>query len=350
MRLQFRPDTHDQVFDGTHFAFHEINILIQVAMIQLFNDVLIDDLAEFFRVEDESGIGIWVPFDGDEQFEVMSMPVGIGTFAKYLLIFLQAPVGVEQLMSRIKMFYSCQVNHSGTIKAGKVKKFEWCPVNCSMQILLVASTSLEIKPFMAQIRSRDFGTISRHELDILITGVGLMASTYAISRQVHLKRPDLVIQAGLAGSFDPLQYPIGSLVVVGKEWVADLGVKEKGKFRDLFGLGLIKPNQFPFKKGCLINPELKRLKEVGLPVVNGVSVNAITHSPSITREYITRYKPAVESMEGAALHYTCLMEGLPFIQLRAVSNKVGDRNKQKWDIPGAVDRLNKGLLYLIQSI
>ncbi|MBL7751708.1 MAG: futalosine hydrolase [Chitinophagaceae bacterium] len=219
-----------------------------------------------------------------------------------------------------------------------------------MQILLVASTSLEIKPFMAQIRSGDLGTLSRHELDILITGVGLMSSTYAISRQIHLKRPDLVIQAGLAGSFDTSQYPIGSLVVVGKEWVADLGVKEKGEFRDLFGLGLSRPNQFPYKKGCLINPDLKSLKEVGLPVVNGVSVNSITHSPAIAREYTTRYKPAVESMEGAALHYTCLMEGLPFIQLRAVSNKVGDRNKKNWDIPGAVDRLNKGLLYLIQSI
>lgn len=219
-----------------------------------------------------------------------------------------------------------------------------------MQILLVASTPLEIKPFLAQIRSKEFGALSRHELDILISGVGLMASTYAISRQVHLKRPDLVIQAGLAGSFDTLQYPIGSLVVVGKEWVADLGVKENGEFRDLFGLGLIKPNQFPFKRGCLTNPEIKGLRELGLPVVNGVTVNTITHSPAIAREYIDRYQPAVESMEGAALHYTCLMEDLPFIQLRAVSNKVGIRKKQKWDIPGAVDRLNKGLVYLIQSI
>lgn len=203
---------------------------------------------------------------------------------------------------------------------------------------------------MAQIRSGDIGALSGHELDILITGVGLMASTYAISRQIHLKRPDLVIQAGLAGSFDTLQYPIGSLVIVSKEWVADLGVKEGGEFRDLFDLGLVKPNQFPFKKGCLVNPGIKRLKEVGLPLVNGVTVNTITHSPSIAREYITRFQPAVESMEGAALHFTCLMEGLPFIQLRAVSNKVGERNKQKWDIPGAIDRLNKGLVYLIQSI
>jgi futalosine hydrolase len=52
-------------------------------------------------------------------------------------------------------------------------------------------------------------------------------------------------------------------------------------------------------------------------------------------------------MEGAAFHYVCLQEEIPFIQLRSVSNYVGERNKSKWQIKKAVENLNKELLNLI---
>jgi futalosine hydrolase len=35
-------------------------------------------------------------------------------------------------------------------------------------------------------------------------------------------------------------------------------------------------------------------------------------------------------MEGAALHYTCLMEKIPFMQLRSISNYIAERDKSKW--------------------
>ncbi len=60
--------------------------------------------------------------------------------------------------------------------------------------------------------------------------------------------------------------------------------------------------------------------------------------------------PVVESMEGAALHYTCLEEGIAFLQLRAVSNTVGERNKTKWDIRAAIDGLNDRLIRLLQDL
>ena len=40
-------------------------------------------------------------------------------------------------------------------------------------------------------------------------------------------------------------------------------------------------------------------------------------------------------MEGAALHYACIMEHIPFIQLRAVSNFVGERDKNKLENDGS---------------
>jgi futalosine hydrolase len=58
----------------------------------------------------------------------------------------------------------------------------------------------------------------------------------------------------------------------------------------------------------------------------------------------------IESMEGAALHYVCLQEAIPFIQLRSVSNFVGERDKTKWRMEEAVDHLNRELILLIHQL
>ena len=65
-------------------------------------------------------------------------------------------------------------------------------------------------------------------IDILITGIGLTATTYCLLKQLQLKRPDLVIQAGVAGCFDK-KIPLGTVVAVKKETIADQSVIELKK-------------------------------------------------------------------------------------------------------------------------
>jgi futalosine hydrolase len=60
--------------------------------------------------------------------------------------------------------------------------------------------------------------------------------------------------------------------------------------------------------------------------------------------------PVVESMEGAAFHYVCLMEKIPFLQLRGISNYVGERNKANWKIRESIDALNQQLIKMINQI
>jgi len=52
-------------------------------------------------------------------------------------------------------------------------------------------------------------------------------------------------------------------------------------------------------------------------------------------------------MEGAGLHYVCLQENIPFLQLRAVSNDVGQRDKSKWDLSTSIGALNKELTNIL---
>ena len=60
--------------------------------------------------------------------------------------------------------------------------------------------------------------------------------------------------------------------------------------------------------------------------------------------------PVVESMEGAALHYVCLMEKIPFLQIRSISNLIGERDKTRWKIKEAMKSLNETLITLIQKL
>jgi futalosine hydrolase len=55
-------------------------------------------------------------------------------------------------------------------------------------------------------------------------------------------------------------------------------------------------------------------------------------------------------MEGAAFFYVCLQEKVPFIQIRGISNYVGEQNKSKWDIDLAISSLNAVILEFLSEL
>ena len=212
-----------------------------------------------------------------------------------------------------------------------------------MNCLIVAATPIEITPFLGYFKSSNIKNI-----DILITGIGLTATTYSLMRQLRLKKPDLVIQAGVGGCFDT-SIPLGQVVVVKQEAIADQSVIELNQLKTLFDLKLVPQDQFPFKKGWLINNS-EVLKKTTLKKVKGISVNEITTSKQKIKFYTETFNPVVESMEGAALHYVCLMENIPFIQLRAVSNYIAERNKKNWNMKESILNLNKEIIKLLNNL
>jgi futalosine hydrolase len=211
---------------------------------------------------------------------------------------------------------------------------------CSMPILLCAATDFEIKPTIDFINSRIPGTI-----EVLITGLGLTAATYQLTKSVTTKKPTLVIQAGIAGYFDENLRP-GDVVGVRNECIGDLGVFEKGAFRSLFDMNFLAINSFPWTGKKLVNKS-SLLVETGLKITDAVSVSEITTSAERISYYKKEMGAQVESMEGAALHYVCLLENIPFLQMRSLSNFVGERDKSKWLIQEAIASLNSELQRII---
>jgi futalosine hydrolase len=212
-----------------------------------------------------------------------------------------------------------------------------------MDILLIAATAKEIEPFFEYYRN----TKRAQNIDILITGIGLTAATYHLLKQLNLKKPEFIIQAGVAGCFDE-KIPLGEVVAVQKEAIADQCVIEMNKLKTLFDLELLPHDQFPYTKGWLINNH-EILEKTSLKKVNAISVNEITTSPQRVKFYKDAFNPVTESMEGAALHYTCLMEKIPFIQLRSISNYITERNRKNWKLKESIINLNKELIDMIES-
>lgn len=176
------------------------------------------------------------------------------------------------------------------------------------------------------------------QLDVLIGGIGLTATTYALTRYVSLRRPDFILQAGLGGCFHT-NIPLGTVVAVKKETIADQSVIELNELKTLFDLKLVPANQHPFKKGWLVN-SYPLLQKIPFKRVAGISVNEITTQRKKVAFYEEHFQPVVESMEGAALHYIALMEGIAFLQLRSISNYIAERNKAKWDMRTSIETLN----------
>lgn len=208
-------------------------------------------------------------------------------------------------------------------------------------ILIAAATAKEIGPFIELTRAGTFTNI-----DILVTGIGLTASTYHLTQQLALKKYGLVIQAGVAGSFN-LNTGLGQVVAIKQDTIADQSVVELQKLRTLFDLELVPQDQHPYKKGWLINPHKEILKKTRLKTVKGISVNQISTSKQMIKFYKDVFDPVTESMEGAALHYVCLMENVPFLQIRSISNYIGERNKKKWNMMDSIVNLNDVLAKII---
>ena len=212
-----------------------------------------------------------------------------------------------------------------------------------MRILLLSATDLECRSSFDWLEAHPELPVTR-----LVSGVGQMAAAVALQKQVLQQRPDLIVQAGIAGASSPGD--IGQVFTIDSEILADLGADETTGFRDLFELSLADPRTAPFSQGKLINPWQKVMEIAGLARRPGLTVNQIATEKKLLETRKQKYPLFVESMEGAALHYVALQENIPVLQIRAISNETGERDKTRWKMKDSIAALNTTLQTLIQKL
>lgn len=226
-----------------------------------------------------------------------------------------------------------------------------------MNILLVSATYLEIEPLLThfkfikqsnqKLRHYEF---KNHDIDVLIPGVGMTFTAYWLGKTLTSKRYDVAINVGLAGTFDDI-VKIGEVVNVISDRISELGAEDGEKFLSLIDMDLLEDEDFELQNGEMINtiPIENKYAET-LKKVKGITVNT-THGDETSIEKVKNlFQPQVESMEGAAFLYACLLEGISCLQIRAISNKVERRNKDNWDIKLAVKNLTDKSLEILQTL
>lgn len=201
-----------------------------------------------------------------------------------------------------------------------------------MKILLVAATRAEIAGLAMHFDLPEQDFVSAKDFDLLITGVGMTATAYALGK--HLPgNYSLVLNLGIAGAFD-VSMPLGTLVNVVTDEFAELGAEDGDDFLSIddLGFGTAKYHASNNIQHTAIAPLLE---------VHGITVNQVHgHENSIAR-IVDRCHPAIESMEGAAVLYACQKESLPCLQIRSISNHVERRNRERWQIGPAINNLNE---------
>jgi len=217
-----------------------------------------------------------------------------------------------------------------------------------MHQLIVVSSQREIQPFIEKAGlSKEIPCYKaigiRDDLSLMVSGIGSPETIFHLTRQLESTSINRVIQVGIAGSYNP-EYALGSLVEVGEDCFADLGIDDNGRFLSVFDTGLADPEKEPFRKGKLINWQQGL---TGFPVVKGITVNTTSGSQERIEQWKKTYQPDIESMEGAAAIFVCQNFDVPVIQLRSISNMVEPRNRDSWDLDLAVENLNKWLLEFV---
>lgn len=218
-----------------------------------------------------------------------------------------------------------------------------------MRVIITAATVAEWMPSFLEMNKLYTSESQRLSIRFHQGGVGMLATTASLTRVVWEEKPDLLIQAGIAGSFDT-SLPLGKVVIVNEESLGDMGVEEDGKWKDIFDLKLEKSSYHPFERRKLPNPWLSKYNLLKLPEVSGITINQISTSKERIQQLIKKYNPVVETMEGAALHYVCREANIPFIQIRAISNYTGERNKENWKMKEAIAHLNQTLLKYVDKL
>lgn len=202
-----------------------------------------------------------------------------------------------------------------------------------MKILLLAPTLFELASLNAKHPS----------ITTRVCGVGGTALAMDVIPFLEKGEYDLGILVGLAGGL-PGATSLGQVVKIEHDIQGDLGVFEQGKYYSFEQIGLIEQKE----KKTLYNVCDNILPKIA--TLDALSTNILFDESDKNNLRHKYYETQIENMEGAAFQQICEEYELPYLQLRAVSNFIGERDKKNWKITEALKNLNKTLAPYLKTI
>lgn len=201
------------------------------------------------------------------------------------------------------------------------------------------------------------GELAGTSVVLAAAGIGKANMAAAIASISVTHRPAAVLLVGIGGAYpgtaarDALD--IGSVAVAVSEFDLDLGVGEGADWRGLETLGFPAVATDPPTYNLVpCHPAASRAvaDAVGCPLLPFATSDSVTADATAAARIAATTGAAVESMEGAAAAQVCLGLGLPFVEVRGVSNAVGVRDKSAWRVPQAIEAASAAALLAVRAL
>lgn len=224
-------------------------------------------------------------------------------------------------------------------------------------IILACATERELREMLAGLKKPvESGAVRVAGRRILpcVTGVGPVAAGISAGEALA-RHPEAagMINAGICGSFDPERFPLGGICVARKEVWPEYGVRANVEttlldypmFPDM---DLDAANELRLDPVFCAGEMNLRLPEAWCQGVS-LTVAGVSGGPGRADFLRERYGAATENMEGFALALAARRRGIPFLEIRTVSNLAGERDKKKWNFRQAFASLRSVLPMMLES-
>ena len=175
------------------------------------------------------------------------------------------------------------------------------------------------------------------DVDVVVGGAGPASAAAGTSLALSRRRYELVLSAGIAGGFPPLQP--GDIAVADAIVFADLGAETADGFVAVTELGF-GTDTYPVPRGIADTVATRTGGVLGTVLTVATVTGSVASADALRR----RFPSAVaEAMEGAGVAAAATAHGVPFGEIRAISNAVGPRDRAGWQIPRALSALGAAL-------
>lgn len=205
-----------------------------------------------------------------------------------------------------------------------------------MNVLVVCAVAKELDDFRFPA-----------DADCLTTGVGPVEAARMLTQRLGSKHYDFVVNAGIAGGFDGVE--IGSGVVVTREYYPELGRQDGSRLKLPEGIDLIDSaaadpyvTEKILRGYAAYDPASAIVCRAGEAVSSAIVTTSDERAAALRRRFPAA---ACESMEGFAILRCAHALGVPAVEIRGISNRVGDTRTSNWDF-GAGARAARFLLGL----
>jgi len=235
-------------------------------------------------------------------------------------------------------------------------------------ILVLAATQGELGPIEAALEggaattvpgrpapwwNRERGRLAGAEVVLGTTGVGKVNAAAATAIALVELRPRHVLLVGIGGAYPGAGPGLGQVLVAASETHVDSGVGHGAGWEglDAIGFPLLETDPPTYNRLWFDQRFVGRLAHaLNVAAVPFATSEAVTADDSHARWLALRHGVVIESMEGGAVAQVALAFGVQMVELRGVSNIVGERDKSRWRVKAAITSVGNVALRAVELL